>query len=156
MKLDTLNYIVKLTAQHLEEEANKNHIFKEKLLGNLVEVPVLENSNSISILNDNASAFSLNDPTKISFKRVKTKSYLVRIAILKEDTNEDTLEDAMHELAASLKRNMGLRDDVITYGMTRLSFKIPGREDDYFLLEDSDGKNYELRAWADFAVSELK
>ena len=148
------NKLIASIAKKLEKEANKNHIFKDKLIGNLVKVPVLKNPDSITMASSDSGAFFLKEPISISYKDIPTTQYLVRIQIAKEELTEDNIEDVMKELASSLKRNIALRDDIITYGpLGRLIFKTPGIGPEQYLFETADGLNYELRAYADIALA---
>lgn len=149
------NKLIKKIATKLEKEANQNHIFRDKLIGNLIRVPVLKNPDIITVLSSGAAAFNLEDPMFLTYKDIESTQYLVRLQIAKNELTEDNVEDVMKELASSLKRNIGLRDNVITYGpLGRLTFTMPGRgPEDMFLLESADGLSYELRAYADIALA---
>jgi len=148
------NKLIQKIATKLEKEANKNHIFKDKLLGDVVKVPVLKNPDSITMAPKGSVAFNLEDPISVSYRDVESIQYLARLKVTKNELTEDNIEDIMRELASSLKRNIALRDDVITYGpIGRLSFRMPGRGPETFLLETSDGLSYELRAYADIAYA---
>lgn len=165
MLITTLNEQLSGLFEKLEVEYSQNHIFQDKGLGNVYEVPVFNGGGYTPYPKNNKGAFTLNTGTTITHELIGADSskhlagikrlafsyeYCVRLSdneVERIQLFEVILRKAIEDF---LKNDLGINKDDLTLGISRISFKMPGRMPvKEFFLELQNAAGYELRLWAD-------